>query len=146
MSELAATATRVEPVESRIAGDMVRRALPLAPVLVLVAGAVWGVNGALSAAYGLGLVLLNFLLSAALLGGAAKRSPKLLAVAALGGYLVRMALIVVAVLAVDDFGWVHRAALGITIVVTHVGLLIWEVRFVSGSLAFPDLKPRRGVD
>jgi hypothetical protein len=31
--------------------------------------------------------------------------------------------------------------LGITLVATHVGLLFWESRYVSLSLAFPGLKP-----
>ena len=33
--------------------------------------------------------------------------------------------------------------LGITVIVTHVGLLFWETRHVSASLAYPGLKPRR---
>ena len=32
-------------------------------------------------------------------------------------------------------------ALGITVLVTHLGLLFWELRYVSASLAFPGLKP-----
>jgi hypothetical protein len=32
-------------------------------------------------------------------------------------------------------------ALGITVIVTHLGLLFWELRYVSASLAFPGLKP-----
>ncbi|MEY4147330.1 MAG: hypothetical protein RL278_886, partial [Actinomycetota bacterium] len=29
-----------------------------------------------------------------------------------------------------------------TIVITHVGLLFWEMRYISLSLAFPGLKPK----
>ena len=32
-------------------------------------------------------------------------------------------------------------ALGLTLIVTHLGLLLWELRYVSASLAFPGLKP-----
>jgi len=32
--------------------------------------------------------------------------------------------------------------LALTIGVTHLGLLIWETRYVSASLAYPGLKPR----
>ena len=35
-----------------------------------------------------------------------------------------------------------RAPLAFTLVITHLGLLIWETRHVSASLAFPALKPR----
>jgi hypothetical protein len=50
-------------------------------------------------------------------------------------------LISVAVLAVRDQSWIEPAPLGITLVVAHLGLLFWETRFVSASLAFPGLKP-----
>ncbi|MEY4224878.1 MAG: hypothetical protein RIS33_1812, partial [Actinomycetota bacterium] len=33
--------------------------------------------------------------------------------------------------------------LGFTIIVTHLGLLVWEMRYVAASLAFPALKPRK---
>jgi hypothetical protein len=39
--------------------------------------------------------------------------------------------------------WFSKGAFGLTIIVTHLGLLIWETRFVSASLAFPGLKPPR---
>ena len=32
-----------------------------------------------------------------------------------------------------------------TILITHVGLLMWETRYVSISLAYPGLKPRKGA-
>jgi hypothetical protein len=62
---------------------------------------------------------------------------------AMGGFLVRMALIVLAVQAVKGQAWVEVVPLGITIVVTHLGLLIMESRHVSASLAYPALKPPR---
>jgi hypothetical protein len=33
--------------------------------------------------------------------------------------------------------------IGLTLVATHLGLLFWELRFISASLAFPGLKPER---
>jgi hypothetical protein len=131
-------------VERQVATDLVRRGLFAAPVVVLVAGIVWGVNGALSAGYALGLVLLNFALSAALLARAARSSPAAVMAAALGGFVLRMGLIAAAVFAVDGANWVNMAALGVTIIVTHLGLLAWEARYLSISLAFPALKPPRG--
>ena len=35
----------------------------------------------------------------------------------------------------------NMTALGICVLVTHLGLLFWELRYVSASLAFPGLKP-----
>ena len=43
--------------------------------------------------------------------------------------------------AVRNAAWVDLLALGLTLVVTHLGLLFWETRYVSASLAFPGLKP-----
>ena len=139
--DLLAPAPESPPVERQLATDMIRRALPVAPVLLAVAALTHGVNGALSAAFGLGLVLVNFALSAASLAWAGRRSLALLMAVALLGYLLRMALVAGAVLAVKDQGWVELLPLGLTIVVTHLGLLFWETRHVSASLAFPGLKP-----
>jgi hypothetical protein len=47
------------------------------------------------------------------------------------------------VLLVKDAGWISRPALGATIIVTHVGLLAWELKYVAMSLAHPGLKPAR---
>ena len=132
-------------VERQVAFDMVRRALPAAPVVVLLAGAARGVNGAWSASYALVLVLLNFVVAAVLLSVAARRSPAVLMGAALGGFLVRMGLLAAALYAVQDATWIDDLSLGVTLLVTHIGLLIWETRYLSISLAFPALKPPRGA-
>ena len=129
------------PVEREVAGDMVRRALPVAPALLLVAFLVWGVDGALSAGYAVGRVLLNFGLAAAMLSWAGRRSVALLMGVAMFGYLLRLALIAAAVLLVKDQAWVELVPLGLTIIVTHLGLLFWETRHVSVTLAFPGVKP-----
>ena len=95
--------------EQQLARDLARRAVPVAPVFVLVGAFGWGYAGALSAGYGVVLVVANFLLAAALIS------------------------------------WAGPVPLGLTVVVTHLGLLIWETRYVSASLAFPVLKPRKGA-
>lgn len=128
-------------VEQQVATDMIRRSLPVLPVLILVAGLVWGVDGALSAAFAIGLVFLNFFFSASLLAWAARISLGLLMAAALGGFILRLALITVAVLLVKDQSWVSLIPLGFTLIITHLGLLIWETRHLSLSLAYPTMKP-----
>jgi hypothetical protein len=138
------TVAAVPEVERELARDMVRRALPVAPALVLVAGVVWGIDGALSAAYAIGIVLANLVLSAAMLGWAARRGGNALMAMALGGFLFRMILVTVAVWAVKEQSWVELVPLGIAVLVTSVGLLAWETRYVSASLAFPGLRPGVG--
>ena len=141
MSTEVFTADPGPAVEAQVAADMARRMLPVLPVLVLVAGLIWGADGAISAALAVVLVLGNLALSAALLGWAARISLALLMAAALGGFILRLVLLTAVVYAVKDQGWVDIVALGITLAVTHVGLLIWETRHVSASLAYPGLNP-----
>ena len=130
-------------VEAQLAADMARRMLPVLPVLVLVSGLIWGADGAASAAFAVVLVLANLALSAALLSWAARISLTLLMAAALGGFALRLFLLTAVVWAVKGQAWVDVTALGLTLVVTHLGLLVWETRHVSASLAYPALKPAR---
>ena len=134
----------IPPVERQVVFDMIRRCLPALPILVLAGAAIWGVPGALSAAFAIGLVLLNFMLAATLLAAGARISLAMFALAAMGGFVLRLGLITVAVLAVKDHWWVELVPLGFTLVLTHLGLLVWEARHVSTSLAFPGLKPQKG--
>jgi len=132
------------PVERQVVTDMARRSLPVLPVVIALAWLGWGAAGAASAAYAVGLILVNFLFSAVLLETAARISLPLLMAAALGGFVVRLAMITAAVLLVKDQSWVELVPLSITLIVTHLGLLVWESRHVSASLAFPALKPAGG--
>jgi len=127
--------------EGSIVKDMAKRAAIGAPVLIIAFGLIWGIDGALSTAYAIALVMLNFFLSAAILSWSARISLGMLMGATLFGFLIRMAIVLVAVLAVVHAPWVEVVPLGITIIVTHLGLLFWEMRYISASLAFPGLKP-----
>jgi hypothetical protein len=57
------------------------------------------------------------------------------------GFAVRMGLLTAVLFAVRHASWIDFTALGILVLVTHLGLLFWEMRYVSASLAFPGLKP-----
>ena len=130
-----------EAPEREVALDMTKRALPFAPVPVVVCALVWGTAGAASAVFAVVLVLVNFAAAAWSLAAAARINYALLMGVAMFGYLLRLALIFAAVFAVKDASWVEPTALGVTLVATHLGLLVWETRYVSASLAFPGLKP-----
>jgi crotonobetainyl-CoA:carnitine CoA-transferase CaiB-like acyl-CoA transferase len=127
--------------EAEVARDLVRRLVWVAPLFVLGSFVGWGVDGALSALFALGLVAANFAAAAALIGWGVKHGPTHLMGAVLGGYIVRLGAILLALWAVQDAGWVEMVPLAITLLTTHVGLLFWESRYVSLSLAFPGLKP-----
>jgi hypothetical protein len=129
--------------EVSVSRDMIRRGLIVAPLLVAVCGFVWGMRGMWSSAYGIALVLVNFALAATFVAVTARISLGLMMGAVLFGYLVRLGLIFAAVLLVKDAGWISLPALGATIIVTHLGLLVWEMKYVAISLAHPGLKPSR---
>jgi hypothetical protein len=127
--------------EVAVSNDMIKRGLMVAPALIGVCAVIWGSDGAFSSAYGIAIVLANFALAAGLIAAAARISVALMMGATLFGYLIRLGLIFVAVFLVKDAGWISLPALGSTIIVTHLGLLFWEMKYVAISLAHPGLKP-----
>jgi len=129
-------------VETAIATDMVKRAIPIAPAIVLVALLAAGSKGAWSALLAVAIVVANFLLAAVSLSWAARTSPVTLMATSLGGFLVRMGLVTAVVLAVRHASWINLSVLAITILVTQLGLLFWETKYVGASLAFPGVKPK----
>jgi len=128
--------------EVQVSTDLVRRGIYVAPVLIAICGVIWSADGAWSSAYGIGIVLANFALAAGSIAIAARISLGLMMATVLFGYLVRLGLIFLAVFLVRDAGWVSLPALGATIIVTHLGLLIWELKYVAISLSSPGLKAR----
>jgi len=130
-------------VEREVAIDIVRRGLLISPIIIGVAGLIQGKDGALSAAIALVIVLVNFLAAAAIMTWAAKSGPTAIAAAALGGYVLRLAVILVALVVLRHQPWIDLPTLGFVIVGTHMGLLVWEMKYVSLTLAAPGLKPAR---
>jgi hypothetical protein len=127
--------------EREIAHDLAKKALIAAPVLLIVGTLLWGWQGTASTAFAMALVTVNLRVSAGLSTWAARISVGLMMGVVLFGYLIRLGLILVIVLAVKDQPWVNLVALGIMLIVTQLGLLVWETRYVAASLAFPGLKP-----
>jgi hypothetical protein len=132
--------------EAQITRDIVKRGLIAAPVLIVVSWLVWGSAGAWSSGYGLALVLCNFMIAAGLVATTARISYALMMAATLFGYVLRLGLIALAVMLVRNETWVDLMALGLTLIVMHLGLLFWEMRYVSATLAFPGLRPTSPAD
>ncbi len=128
--------------EAAIGRDIIRRGAMVAPLFIGLSALGWGANGAWSATYGLVLVLANYGLAAWLVAYTAKISYALMMGMTLFGYIIRLAIIAAAVYFVRDLGWVELVPMGVTIIVAHIGLLFWELRYVSLSLAYPGLKPK----
>ena len=129
------------PVERQLVIDIAKRGLLVAPLIVLIAAVARGGAGATSAAFAVAIVLGNLGLSGAALSWAARTSLNLLMIVSLGGFLVRMGVLVGVIAAVRHQSWIDLPTLAVTLFVTQVGLLMWETRYVSASLAYPGLKP-----
>ncbi len=88
--------------ERQVAIDLVRHGLIALPFALVLGALVWGWAGVASVAFGAGLVLANFWVSALLLGWAARISLGLLMGVSMFGFLVRIGLVSAAVLLVKD--------------------------------------------
>jgi hypothetical protein len=130
-------------IESRIAKDIVRHALWIAPAAIIALGLWKGVGGALGVALALVVVLANFLITGALLGWAARISPAMIMAVSLGGFVVWLMVIFGVGLLVEQIDAVNLDVFVVSVLVLHLGLLFWEMRSISFSLASPGLKPRK---
>ena len=136
-----APAQEAPPVERELVFDIAKRGLLVAPAIIAIAAVARGGAGAASAGIAVAIVLLNLAMSGAMLSWAARTSLNLLMVAALGGFLLRMGLVVVVVAAIRHEAFVDLPVLAVTLLVTQLGLLFWETKYVSATLAYPGLKP-----
>jgi hypothetical protein len=116
--------------------ELVRRALPYgipAALLALVAGAwVGGWDVGWSASLGVAVVALNFAASGLSLSWAARVSLTAIAAVVMGGFVIRMAVIVASMFVLDRFTqWFVPLAFGLAVVPATILLLIYEMRLLS---------------
>jgi hypothetical protein len=124
---------------------MIRRAVApgaVAVPLAYTAGAVVaGRNTGISAAIGVVVVLANFAAHGWSLAWASRISVALVHGVALGGFVVRMGLVLGLMFALDALAWFSPAAFGAAVVPATGGLLIFEARLVlrglGGELQIP---------
>ena len=130
-------------VEREIALDLVKHGLPIAPVIILACGLLRGWAGAASAALAVTIVLVNFLVAAGVMTHAAKYGPGAIGGAALGSYVFRVAVIVIVIALLRHASWIDLPTLAFVMLGTYLGLLFWEAKYVSLTLAAPGLRPAR---
>ena len=135
----------VHAPEREIARDLAVRSLLVAPLMVAFGAIFWGWAGVWSSGYGLAIVSLNFLLGAAIITWSVKISPAVMFGAVMVGFVARLGIIAGAVLPIRSAVWFEITPFAIALLVTHIGLLVWETRHVAASLAFPGLKPGSAV-
>jgi hypothetical protein len=118
-------------IEADIARKTVARGVYIGPALVLVFGITRGWDGAWSAALGVAVVVVNFLLSGAIFSISARISLQAYHAAALIGFFLRLGLFVGAVYLIASVVDVDRLAFGISAVVAYFTLLTWEAISMS---------------
>ncbi|MGZ5295112.1 MAG: hypothetical protein ACXWH5_14165 [Actinomycetota bacterium] len=134
-----------ETLTERPEREMVRRALvPALLALALVtalAGVIAGPGAAASAAIGIVIVYLNFAANGLSLAWASTISVVAVQAVALGGFAVRLAVIVAAMFALNTLDWFSPVAFGLTVVPATMLLLAYEARLairgLGGSLQIP---------
>ena len=137
--------TRSPLVEREVALDIVKHGLMVAPLVVAGRGLDHAAGTAsASAAIALGIVLRQLPRR----GGDHDAAPRRVGPTAIGArrarrLRLRLAVILVALVLLRHQPWIDLPTLGFVIVGTHLGLLVWEMRYVSLTLAAPGLKPAR---
>ncbi len=114
------------PVEAIISRNMVKRAIWIAPILILVFGITGGVASAVAAGIGVAIVIANFLIGGWILSTAAGVSLTLYHAAALFGFFIRLGLITLTMLLVASVTDIDRTAMGVSAVVSYLALLSLE--------------------
>ncbi len=120
-------------VEAIMGRHIARRSLIVGPLIVAIAWLVWGPHAAVSAAAGVAIVALNFVLSGAALAKAATVSMSVYHAVALLGFFVRLGVIMAAAFLVVTVFDLDRRALGVAAVIAYLSLLTLEARAVMGG-------------
>lgn len=122
---------------------LLRRVLPfVAPAVLLafVIGAVIGGPGVgASAAIGVAIVAANLTSNALATAWAAGISPVMLYGVALGGFFIRMVVLVVVLLILDPMSWFSATAFALAVIPTTIALLIFEAKALTGRAVQADL-------
>ncbi|MGH8923489.1 MAG: hypothetical protein ACRDWA_02410 [Acidimicrobiia bacterium] len=114
------------PVEAIVARHMVARAVYLIVPILGIAWLLRGRAGAIAAAIGLAVVVVNFYLAGKALSLAFRHSLTMYHAAALIGFVLRMALIAGTMLLVVRFVEIDKVAFGISAVVCYLVLVTLE--------------------
>jgi hypothetical protein len=137
----------VTPAPAEPERDLIRRIAPVAPVVAVlafvVAALVSGAGAGWSAAIAIAVVTANFVASAAAVAWAASISPMFVAIVALGGYVVRLGVIVGLMVALQHVDWFSIGAFLAALVPATVALLVVEAKLLGGRVQadlwrFPD--------
>lgn len=129
-------------VETRMASHMFKWGVVVSPFLLLVSYLIWSVHGLESSLYAIILVLINFLVTAKVMEIGGKISLPALMGAAVGSFIFDLVLLTAAVIPVAQASWMNLWALGLTLIVTHLGLVVFEATTISTRMAILDIRAK----
>jgi hypothetical protein len=124
---------RAEP-ERELIRRIVPFALPAAAIAFVVGYVADGAGAAWSATIAIALVTANFMANALSLAWAASVSPTMIAMVALGGFVLRLGVIVAVIVLLQQLAWFSMAAFLAALVPATVVLLVAEMRLLSGRM------------
>lgn len=113
-------------VESTVARHIIVRGAIVGPIIVAIAWIASGSLAAISAALGVGIVLVNFLIAGWLLSRAATVSMQTYHAVALFGFFLRMGFIALSMFAIAWIFEVDRRAMGLAAITAFLVLLVLE--------------------
>lgn len=123
--------------------ELVRRVLPFIPpvfVIAFAAGALLsGAAAGWSAVIGATVVAANFLANALSMARAARVSAIAVYVVGLGGFVLRMGVILLAMVLLNRLDWFSPLAFALTVVPSTMALLIYEMKVLSDRKLQADL-------
>jgi ATP synthase protein I len=118
--------------------DLVRHVLPFVPVALALAFVIGWIVAGSGAAWSAGIAVLvvasNFVAFALSIAWAARISPTILAIVALGGYLVRLIVYTLVLVGLNTLAWFSPLAFTLALIPSVIGLLVYEARLLSGRL------------
>jgi ATP synthase protein I len=118
--------------------ELVRRLLPYSlpafGVAALLGALLGGTGAAWSAGIGVAAVAVNFIGFAYSVAWAARIDPTVLMAVGLGGFVVRLATLTVALLLLDRLGWFSPLAFAAAFVPTTIALLVVEMKLFAGRM------------
>ena len=118
--------------------DLIRRILPFAfpaaAAAYLIGWLLAGADAGWSAAIGIAVVTANFVAHGVSLSWAAAVSPILLYAVGLGGFIIRLGIIVALIAILDQTTWFSVVAFIAAVVPSTIALLTVELKLVSGRM------------
>jgi ATP synthase protein I len=126
--------SRTEEPEHELVRRLLPYSLPAFVVASLLGALLGGAGAAWSAGIGVAAVAVNFIGFAYSVAWAARIDPTVLMAVGLGGFVVRLATLTVALLLLDRLGWFSPLAFAAAFVPTTIALLVVEMKLLAGRM------------